>query len=362
MRIESFSTHLVRLPYGSGSAGDRLTDWGTLDYVLLRLETDDGLIGWGDGFAYGVAEATRAVLDHTIGPRLVGLDARDIGGINHRLQVANHLWGRYGITMFAISAVDVALWDLAGKAAGLPLHRLLGGARRLSIPCYASLFRYDDPALVAEHARRALGDGFAHVKLHEIGEPEVQTAREVLGADVSLMVDTNCPWTPREARVMAERLGDYDLHWLEEPIFPPEDFRALAELQAASGVALASGENLCTAFQFQSMIEAGAVTYAQPSVTKVGGVTEMMKVIALAEPQGVAVVPHCPYFGPGLLASLHVLATCPDEALGEYLYFESLEASLYGEATLPADGMLAVPEGPGLGLEPDPDVLRDYGH
>jgi L-alanine-DL-glutamate epimerase-like enolase superfamily enzyme len=361
MKIENVQTHLVRLPFSSGGPAAGPTAWSTLDYVLVRIDTDDGLTGWGDGFGYRVPEATRAVLDHTLGPRLVGRDARDVSGINHALQVENHLWGRYGITLFAISAIDIALWDLAGKAAGLPLHRLLGGPRRLSVPCYASLFRYGDPALVAEHARRALADGFRHVKLHEIGETEVHTARQVLCGDAQLMVDTNCPWNPRDAARMAERFAAYDLYWLEEPVFPPEDFRSLAEIQATTGVRLAAGENLCTAFQFQAMFEAGAVTYAQPSVTKVGGVTEMSKIVALAEAHGIAVVPHCPYFGPGLLASLHVLATLPDEALGEFFYYETLEASLYGDAIVPVDGALRVPQGPGLGLDPDPDVIREYG-
>lgn len=361
MKITNFETFLLRLPVSSGAEhASGPTEWPTFDYVLLRIDTEGGPSGWGDGFGYWVPEATRAVLDHTIGPRLIGRDAREIGAITQSLQREFHLSGRYGITMFAISAVDIALWDIAGKSAGLPLHRMLGGGRRSEIPAYASLFRYGRPERVAEQTRKALDEGYRQVKLHEVTEEAVAAAREAAGPDVALMVDTNCPWTPAQARDMTERLLDYDLHWLEEPIFPPEDFQALSHLQATTGMPLAAGENCCTAFQFKAMLDAGAVTYAQPSVTKVGGISEMSKVITLAETHGTAVVPHCPYFGPGLLASLHLLATMAEDVLAEFLYYDTLEASPYGDAVVPVGGILQVPQGPGLGLEPDPAVLRDY--
>jgi len=361
MKIRNVETHLVKLPYtsgGTGKWGDM--DWSTLDYVLVRIDTEDGLTGWGDGFGYGAAAATKAALDQMIAPGLIGRDAGDIRGLMHELQVQNHIWGRYGITMFALSGIDIALWDLAGKAAGLPLHRLLGGARRLEIPAYASLFKYNDPEVVAERTRAALDDGFRFVKLHETAEPEVRAAREAAGDGVPIMVDTNCPWTPHQALEMALALEPYDLTWLEEPIFPPEDFESLSWLQTETGIPLAAGENACTAFEFQKMIAADAVTYLQPSVTKVGGVTEFAKIVALAEAQGKTVMPHAPYFGPGLLASLHLLSLLPDESLAEVFYYKTLEASLYGDAIVARDGMMTVPEGPGLGLDPDPDVIRDY--
>jgi L-alanine-DL-glutamate epimerase-like enolase superfamily enzyme len=125
-------------------------------------------------------------------------------------------------------------------------------------------------------------------------------------------------------------------------------------------VPLAAGENACGAVEFQKMVEADAVSFLQPSVTKVGGVSEFLKIIALAEAQGATVMPHCPYFGPGLLASLHLLSLLPDEALAEFFYYQTLEASLYGDAIRPVNGVMRVPTGPGLGLDPDPDVIRDY--
>jgi len=362
MKIANVETHLVKLPFDTGGPGALASmEWSTLDYVLVRIDTDDGLTGWGDGFGYGAAAATRAAVDEMIGPALIGRDAGDIRGLMHELQVANHIWGRYGVTMFALSGVDIALWDLAGKAAGLPLHRLLGGARRLEIPAYASLFKYHEPEVVAERTRAALDEGYRFIKLHQTGVEEVRAAREAAGDGVPIMVDTNCPWTPHQALEMALALEPFDLTWLEEPIFPPEDFESLAWLQRETGIPLAAGENACTAFEFQKMIAADAVTYLQPSVTKVGGITEFTKIVALAEAQGKTVMPHAPYFGPGLLASLHLLAQLPDESLAEVFYYKTLEASLYGDAILARDGMMRVPDGPGLGLDPDPDVIRDYG-
>ncbi|MDP7548093.1 MAG: mandelate racemase/muconate lactonizing enzyme family protein [Alphaproteobacteria bacterium] len=362
MKIGKVESFLVKLPYSTGGSSNWADmDWTTLDYLMIRIETESGLIGWGDAFAYGgTARSVKAAVDHMIGPSLIGKDAGQIGVISHDLQQGNHLLGRYGITMFAISGVDIALWDIAGKAAGVPLSRLLGGARRETIPAYASLFKYGDPDLVAEHCQRALGEGFKSIKLHETTEPAVRAARVAMGDGVPLMVDTNCPWTPWQAREAALAFKPYDLHWLEEPIFPPEDFDSLARLGVEVDIPLAAGENACTAFEFQKMIEAEAVTYVQPSVTKVGGITEFRKIITMAEVQGVTVMPHAPYFAPGLLATLHLLSTMPDECLAETFYYKTLEASLYGDAIVAKDGNITVPTGPGLGLEPDLDVIRDY--
>lgn len=361
MKIVHIESYLVKLPYttgGSSNWGDM--DWSTLDYVLIRIDTDEHVSGWGDAFGYGAAMATKAAVDYLIKPLLIGQDPTNIRGISHQLQLKNHLWGRYGVTMFAISGIDIALWDIAGKIAGLPLYQLLGGARRKKIPAYASLFKYNDPELVYERVGAALNDGFSKVKLHETEEPEVRAARESAGENIPLMVDTNCPWTPHQAVENALKLKPYDLYWLEEPVFPPEDFESLSHLRIETDIPLAAGENACTSFEFQKMIEADAVNYLQPSVTKVGGITEFLKIIALAEAQGLTIMPHAPYFGPGLLASLHLLSLLPDESLAEYFYYKTIEATFYGSATQHSNGIMTVPEGPGLGIEPDLDVIREF--
>ncbi len=361
MKIANIEAIPLAIPYrlGGPSAGFENQDWSRLNILLVKVETANGLVGYGEAFSYNCLRAVQAALEDMIAPVAIGRDARDIRKLMHELQQSLHLFGRYGVTMFALSGLDIALWDIAAKDAGLPLHRLLGAAAAADVPAYASLFRYGNAESVADRCRAALGENYRYIKLHEITEPEVRAARDVVGDDVPLMVDTNCPWTLEQARREVGWLEGYDVQWLEEPIFPPEDFNALARLQSATSIALAAGENACTAFEFEKMFAAGAVRYAQPSVTKVGGITEAMKVTTLASVRGVTVMPHSPYFGPGFLATLHWAAALPAGVLVERIYLQP-EASLYGNLIDPRDGMYRVPDSPGIGPDPDSDALRDY--
>ena len=292
----------------------------SIDMLLVRVETDGGVVGWGEAFGHRIFHATRAAIDTLLGPMCVGRDPAQILAINDDFQRVLHGVGRNGPTLYALSGIDIALWDIAGKVAGQPLYRLLGGGARADLPAYASLLRYGTAGAVARYTAEALERGYRHLKLHEITVPEIKAGRDVAGPDVPIMVDTNCPWTPEQARHMTLKLRRYDLHWLEEPIFPPEDFSALARLRAGTGVALAAGENNCTSFQFRDMFAAHAVDYAQPSVTKVGGVSEFLKVAALADAAGVSLMPHSPYFGPGFLATLQLMAArgSPDGMIERY--------------------------------------------
>jgi L-alanine-DL-glutamate epimerase-like enolase superfamily enzyme len=362
VKVARIDSQSIKVPYtfGGSHKGEGLRTWTTNNILLVRVETDTGLVGWGEAFCYACTDAVQAALHHMIAPLALGQDAGDIARLSYDLQQKLHLFGRYGITIFALSGLDIALWDIAGKAASLPLCRLLGGAVRDNLPAYASLLKYRDPEKVAARVKLALEQGYRHIKLHETAEAEVKAARLAAGDDIAIMVDTNCPWTPEQARHMTLRLRPYDLHWLEEPIFPPEDFAAIARLRAGTGVAMAAGENNCTSFQFRDMFAAGAVDYAQPSVTKVGGITEFLKVAALADAAGVTVMPHSPYFGPGFLATLHLLAARGTPGGMIERYHMDLEASLYGELVTPVKGGFAVPTGPGLGRDPDPDVLKTY--
>ena len=361
MRIARIDTIAIDIPanHGGAAPGQGGRDWKSLSTLLVRVETDGGLVGYGDAFCYECRPAVQAALEHMIAPRAIGQDASQITRLMQSLQKDLHIFGRYGILMFAMSGLDIALWDIAGKKAGVPLHDLLGGAVHERIPTYASLFRYGDPEIVAAKSKEAIDQGYRHIKLHEKYAPEVKAARDVIGPDIPLMIDANCPWTPDEARQNALSLKPFDPYWLEEPVFPPENFTGLAQVRAETGVPIAAGENACTVYEFRAMFAANAVTYAQPSVTKVGGITEFRKVAALAQMANVTLVPHSPYFGPGLLATLHLMAAQPEPPLIER-YFLNLEASLYGDLIHPVDGFFTAPKSPGVAPEPDPDVLRDY--
>src|SRR5712692_3649891 len=328
----------------------------SIDMLLVRIDTDAGVTGWGEGFGHRIWPATRAAIDTLIGPMCVGRDATAINALIDDLQRNLHGIGRTGPAMYALSAIDIALWDIAGKVAGLPLYRLLGGSPRTDLPAYASLLRYGTADAVGRYTAQALARGYHSIKVHEITVPEVKAARDAAGAGVPIMVDTNCPWTVAQAIEMARRLAPLDIHWLEEPVWPPENLAGLAEVRTRGGLNTAAGENYGTVWEFRRAFEAAAITYAQPSVTKIGGVTEMRRVMTLAETFGIQVVPHSAYFGPGLLASIHCIAAMPAESLVERFYCDFAENPL-GDAIHPKHGRIAVPPGPGLGVDPDPRLL-----
>ena len=361
MKITAIETSLTRIPFDMGATPVAFSGiaGGHMNTFWLRVVTDAGIEGWGEGFGHAAVAATRAVADTQLAPLVLGQDARDIAGLRARLSRTLHLYGRNGPHMYALSALDIALWDIAGKAAGLPLWRLWGGTPATSLRAYASLLRYGTPDLVAAACERAAGRGYRDIKLHEIEVPMVRAARAALGPDARLMVDTNCPWSVADATAMARALAPCDLAWLEEPVWPPEDFPGLARVRAAGGVAIAAGENAAGLHDFRVAFAAGALDIAQPSVIKIGGPSAMLEIAALARASGVRLVPHNAYFGAGYLASLHLNATLAPEAPFERIFID-LEASPYHDAMTATDGRVTLPDGPGLGIDPDPAVLARY--
>jgi D-galactarolactone cycloisomerase len=360
MTIQSVETIAVSLPFDvwgpkSAFAGRPRS----MDILLVRVETHDDIVGWGEAFGFAIWPATRAAIEHLIAPLAVGGNDADIAGLTLDIQKKLHLVGRTGPAVFGLSGLDIALWDIAGKRAGKPIYELLGGARKQSLPAYASLVRYGTTALVAENTKRAVARGYSAIKLHEIGVEQVRAAREAAGPNVKIMMDTNCPWTVEEALAIADGVRPYDLHWLEEPVWPPEDFAGLAEVRRRCGIPVSAGENVMSLKHFEQLFDAGAVDVAQPSVTKIGGISEMMRVAALARERGVRLVPHSPYFGPGLLATLHCAATFAHDTVIEVSFVE-LGASPMGDAVEVNNGMIAVPRGAGLGRDPDPQVLAKF--
>jgi D-galactarolactone cycloisomerase len=361
LKIVAIETHVTSIPFDMGAKPVSFggMGWQAMTTLWLRVITDQGLEGWGEGFCHACAPATKAVLDTQLAPALLGQDARDITGLRRRLAQAMHLFGRNGPHLYALSALDIALWDIAGKAAGLPLWRLWGGAPVEHLTAYASLLRYGAPDLVAAACERAIERGYRDIKLHEIEVAQVAAARRAVGMDVRLMMDVNCPWSVSDAIAMARRLRQLDLTWLEEPVWPPEDHRGLACVRAEGAAPIAAGENAGGLFEFRALFESGAIDIAQPSVTKVGGPSAMLEVAALARAFGAKLVPHNAYFGSGYLASLHVNATVAPEAPFERLFIDMEANPLHGLVAAEG-GKVRVPGGPGLGCDPDMDLLHRY--
>ena len=326
-----------------------------METLMVRVHTDQGLIGWGEAFGHGLNPVTFTALKTLVGPFFLGARVEDHAATLEKALRAFHGFGRTGAVHYALSAIDIALWDLAAQAAGKPLCAHLGGEPR-ELELYASLVSYgNDPAEVARQVQRVHGLGFKRLKLHETESRAIAAAREALPAQAQLMVDTNCPWRASEAVEVATGLKGLNLTWLEEPVWPPDDLEGLARVRKV-GVPIAAGENASGIEGFRTLLASGCVDVAQPSVAKIGGVTGMLQAFEIAREYGVKVVPHCFYYGPGLLAAAHLAATLPDDIALEVPMIE-FERPLHDwlaftpRKTLPARA--------GLGFAPDLALLEE---
>lgn len=362
MRIARTEAVLLSVPFQAGgtppwSFGGKPQN--RFDILLVRLETDSGLVGWGEAFSRNQDLALKHLIETRVLPLVVGRDPFQISKIKFDLEFQLHNFGRIGPVIYGISAVDIALWDLLGKAYGVPLVDLIGGRFTERLEVYASLLRYGNATDVARTTRMAIERGYRYIKLHEVGLKEIEAAAEAAGKDAIVMLDTNCPWTVTEAIEKSRKLEKLGLYWLEEPVWPPENYKGLAEVRSKGRHRIAAGENAGSLHDFVAMISAQAIDIAQPDVAKTGGLSEVIKIAALCEGHGIEFVPHCALFGPGQAATIHLNAAQRSTPLLERLFCD-LEAEIYGDATIPVSGFLNVPKEPGLGLEPDPAVIEKF--
>ncbi len=372
MIITNVECFHIGLPMTLGNEShSQQADWAvkniaTLNHLLVKVTTENGLIGWGEAFAFKGGEAIAAIVDKLLKPSLIGADSSKICDINLRLQHENHLWGRYGMTMFAISAVDIALWDIAAKRAEQPLYKLLNPqAKAQNITCYASLPRYADADMAIKISNQAIAEGYKVIKLHEADVDVILAVREAFGDDIGLMTDVNCSWNHQQAMDAAQRLQSANLIQIEEPIFPPEDFKTLSQLNQHCGIPIASGECACTAVEFEQMLNSQAVTFVQPSVAKVGGITEFIKVHQLikqfqARGDKLHLMPHSPYMGPAYLASMHLITALQPESMLERLYLQEIPKDFYSGQFKPKGGETIVSKNIGLGDEPKMSIIEEH--
>jgi D-galactarolactone cycloisomerase len=357
MKITHVEPVLLSIPYDRTQAAP--DGRASQDAVYVRVETDAGITGWGEAFGFGACTMSCLALLHVVAPLAIGRDPSDIDGVMTEMRRRTQNMSRNGPVAYALSGFDIALWDIAGKVAGQPLHALLGGRKKKHIPAYASLLRLNTPDAVARVAAIAVQRGYKHIKLHERTVEAVAAARRAVGASVGLMLDTNCSWSVEQACEMAAALTPYDLAWLEEPVYPPDDFEALARLRKQTAMPIAAGENLGNLMDLRHILGAQAVDIVQPDVAKMGGITEIVKALALTRAAGVQAEPHSPLYGPALVATLHVIAAMPEEVMCEF-YFADLEANPIGAIATPRDGLFEIPDGPGLGIAVDEDMLARY--
>lgn len=360
--IVKAETVLVSIPFESGgtppwSFGGKPRN--AFDTLMVRLETESGLIGWGEAFSRNEDRALKQIIDTRVLPLVLNRASTEIARIKYDLEFQLQNFGRIGPIMYGVSAVDTALWDIAGKRMGVPLADLLGGSFTDELEVYASLMRYGNCEDVARITKRVIDQGYRYIKLHEITLPEIKASVEAAGSKAKIMLDTNCPWSVAEALRYDRELEPLGLYWFEEPIWPPEHYIGLAKIRATGRHRIAAGENAGSLHDFSAMITAGAIDIAQPDVAKTGGVTELLKIAALCEAHGVEFIPHCAIFGPGQIATMHINASRQTTPLLERLYCD-FEVELYGGRNLPVNGKVKVPAGSGLGLEPDEAVIAKY--
>jgi L-alanine-DL-glutamate epimerase-like enolase superfamily enzyme len=218
------------------------------------------------------------------------------------------------------------------------------------------MMRYERPHLAVPACEQALARGFSSIKLHEIDVDVIAACRVALGSSVPLSIDVNCAWSIDRLARERDRLLGLELAWLEEPIFPPEDLPGLKALRSPE-LLIAAGENWSPAFQFH--VAMNSVDILQPSVTKVGGISQFLEVLELTRETSLRVIPHCPYFGPGLLATMHLAAASDQPLLLEFLYVDP-DAWLLDVPSLRRGDRLLLPEEPGLGFSPDANIIATY--
>lgn len=339
------------------------------DSVLVKVETDEGLSGWGEAHHGRCPGAVAKLIDTTLSELVVGMDALDVVGVWQRvyqMQLASH--GMGAAAAMALSGLDIALWDLRGRACGWPLHRLLGGAPK-PIKAYAGgiSLGFQEPASLVAEAQLHVAAGYRALKLRVGDTPRrdiarVQAVRQVLGDNIELLVDANTGYTVDDVRRVMPAFVEAGVGWLEEP-FPPHDHRSYKQAAALGPVPLATGENHFTRFEFTRVIEDGAVGFVQPDLSKTGGVTETMRIAALASAWKVTVNPHTSATGINMVASIHLLASVdnPGWFEGDVAKHNPFRDEVVGiPYALDADGCVVPLEGPGLGAEVDEGFIAAH--
>jgi len=371
MRITKVEAILLR-PKGpiDTSIGD-----GSQDGILVRVHTDEGITGLGE--IDSSPSVAKAIIDappsHKIcsglAALLVGANPLEIGRLWQKMYKGSLYYGRRGAAIHAISGIEIALWDIAGKAAGKPIHALLGGARRQRVKAYASTLMPDTPAEAAKVIETQMKAGFQAVKLGwgplgrsaKLDLALVAAARRAGGDDLDLMIDIGKGWeTVRDGIDRARRMEQHNLLWIEEP-FWPDDYAKYAALAAAVTTPIAGGEEETTLSDFERLAEKGNVQILQPDVTRAGGISECLRVADYARRNGRRCILHAWSTGIIKAATLHVLAAMEEAEYMEYcVQTTDLNQRLVTERFPLLDGHVAIPSGPGLGIELDERVLKEF--
>jgi D-galactarolactone cycloisomerase len=374
MKIKRVRTHILSAALSQPFAYSRAW-YDTRMAVVVEIETDNGLVGWGE--CYGPARITAAVVE-SVATLLIGEDPLRIDHLWRKVYSTLRDHGQKGVVIEGLSGIDIALWDIKGKHFGVPVHRLLGGGIRDTVQAYATgLYRRksgDPLRYLPEEAAGYVAEGFKAVKLKVgfgVEEDAAVTAavREAIGPDVALMVDANHAFDATAAIRLGRIIERHDIGWFEEPV-PPEDLAGYREVRSALSIPVAGGECEFTRFGFRDVLATRAMDIIQPDTCAAGGLSECKKIADMAEVFGIRYNPHVWGTGIAIAASLQLLAVLPSHTplslapLDPMLEFDRTEHPIrQAVLTRPIEhvgGMVAVPDGPGLGIEIDREALARF--
>ena len=356
-KIASAKVTLLKLPF---EEQPQLSANFTRDreVLVLEIETAGGLVGMGyqlflrDGF-----RTVKAALEEQYLPPIIGRDATEVEGLWSEAFRGSIADGRMGANLYAISAIDVALWDIVGQAAGLPLHRLWGNVRT-EVPAYGSgCWRGMGGEGMAQKGARFVSQGFKAIKMqvgHIWGDAQdienVALMRDTVGSGIDIMVDANMAYTADHAIIMGYKMEEYGIYWLEEPVIPPDfaGYRRIAK--ALTRTRVVGGESHFTRYDMQQFFEDPCCPILQPDVVR-GGLTELRKISVIADTWGLKIAPH---LYPELM--IHLCASIPN---AEILEDMGLMDGMFVDAPAPVNGMITAPERPGHGLQIKPEIMTD---
>ncbi|MDB5822627.1 MAG: D-galactarolactone cycloisomerase [Herminiimonas sp.] len=376
MKITEVIAHQLHVNVDEPFTSSRGWYYKSKGALVVEIRTDTGLVGWGD--CYGPAAINRSIIENVLKVGLIGRDPFDVEVLWEELYNKIKDYGLTGMTIASISGIDIALWDLIGKAVKQPIHKLIGGAFRTELQAYATGLYFKDMNRLneeaVEEARGYVEQGFKAIKM-KIGLgsitkdiDRVAAVRDAIGKDVQLMVDANHCFNVPQAVAIGRELQKLDIFWFEEPI-SPEDLDGYVEVTNKLDMAIAGGENEFTKFGFRRILEKRAMDIVQPDVCAAGGITECKKIATLAQAHSIQCVPHAWGTAIGLAATMHYLASLPftppclvpvPPMLEYEQTFNPFRDELSSTDLTHKGGFVTVPNGPGLGIEINRDVLERY--
>jgi D-galactarolactone cycloisomerase len=376
MKIIDVKTYQLRVKVEEPFTSSRGWWYDTRNALLVKIETDEGISGWGE--CYGPSSVAKVIIDSLFKPQVVGKDPFDVEVIWEHLYNRVKDYGLTGMTISGMSGIDIALWDIIGKACNKPVHKLIGGCFRDKVQAYATGLYFKKMDRLTEdavdEAKDYVKSGFRAIKM-KIGVGSIKkdierisAVKEAIGPDVQLMVDANHCYNLQTAIALGRELEKMGIYWFEEPI-SPEDIEGYVEITRTLDIAIAGGENDFTKFSFRELITRRAMDIIQPDVCAAGGITECKKIAALSQAYWIQCIPHAWGGVIGLSATLHFLASLPDcppslfpiPPMLEYEQtFNPFRDDLSLNPLTHDKGIVDVPKGPGLGIEINQDIIDRY--